>query len=98
MKHLEFLKFPTYKASFYFHFFSNFLFLSLLSFSSWRSFHYYGSSDVSDVGEVSKIPTSDLKLILQNGVRGEIGIVSIGYILNCQINDYQVNTQSVAAE
>lgn len=38
--------------------------------------------------KLSEIPTSDLKLILQNGVRGEIGVVSIGHILNCQINDY----------
>lgn len=37
--------------------------------------------------KLSKIPTSDLKLILQNGERGEIGIVSIGHILNCQVND-----------
>lgn len=81
MKRLELLQFPPYRASFSFHFFSNFLFFSLLSFSSWSYFHYYGNSDVSDVGEVSEIPTSDLKLISQNGARMEIGIVLDIYLI-----------------
>lgn len=56
MKHLELLKFPTYEPSFSFHFFLQFLFFNLFSFPSWRYLHYYGNSDISDMGEAEQDP------------------------------------------
>lgn len=86
MKHLELLKFPTYKASFSFNFSSNFYSL-VCSLSPLRG-TFIGMGTVIAVTKLSKSPTSNLKPILQNGVQGEIGIVSIGHMFYCQINDY----------
>lgn len=93
MKRLELLKFPTHKTSFSFNFFFNF-YSSACSLSPLGGTFLTMGTVISVMWvKLSKIPTSDLKLFLQNGVRGEVGIVSIWHILNCQRNDYWVNTQ-----
>jgi len=59
MKHLELLKFPTHKASFSFHFSSNFSSLnSLLSFPTLSCIRYCGNKDIIMWVKLGEIPTN----------------------------------------